>query len=170
MKIINLLFVLLICCLQAYSQDTVSIKISPEVKSPIKSLTDQEYADFKFGREMGMARVAELNNYPAPEEVSKMEKKLGLTSAQKTQLAKIIDAWKFKAREMGGFILTQETRLNTLFAAGKATDGSVIYYTNKIGLYLGELRNAHLQAHLKTRNILTRDQIRKYYQIMAESN
>lgn len=170
MKFISLTFLLLACGLQVYSQDTVNVQEIFEIKSPIRSLTDQEYADLKYGGEMGMARVAELNNYPAPEEVSKMDKKLGLTNAQKSQLVKVVDAWRFKAREMGGFILVQETKLNSLFAAGKATDGAVIYYTNKIGLYLGELRNAHLQAHLKTRNLLTREQIRKYYQIKAESN
>jgi len=170
MKFITFAFLLVACSLQAFSQDTVSVEEYPEIKSPIRSLTDKEYADYKYGREMGMARVAELNNYPAPEEVRKMEKKLSLTRAQNVQLQKVIDAWKFKAREMGGFILAQETKLNGLFAAGKATDGAVIYYTNKIGLYLGELRNAHLQAHLKTRNLLTREQVRKYYQLKAESN
>lgn len=170
MKVVPLFFFFfLYFSLQSFSQDTISEDTS-DIKSPLKSLTDEEYSGFKFGLDMGMGRVAELNNYPAPGEVMKMGQKLGLSATQKSQLNKILDAWRFKTREMGGFILAQETKLNSLFAAGKATDGAVIYYTNKIGLYLGELRNAHLQAHLKTRNTLTREQIRKYYQIKGKSN
>ncbi len=163
------LFVLsILCCCSAaaFSQDSAGDSVARE-RSAIRSMPDQEYLDYKYGREMGMAAVAELNNYPAPELVQKLEKQLKLTDVQRAELAKIIAAREFKAREMGGFILTQESRLNALFEAGKATDGSVIYYTNKIGLYLGELRNAHLQAHLKTRNLLTREQVRMYYQIKA---
>jgi hypothetical protein len=166
MKTLNfIIYFFFFCSFLGFSQDTVPVPDAPKETSPIRSLTDQEYLDYKYGNEMGMGRVAELNNYPSPEEVRKHEDKLKLTVAQKAQLKKIIDGWIFKTREMGGFILTQESRLNNLFATGKATDGAVIYFTNKIGLYLGELRNAHLQAHLKTRSILTPDQIRKYYQI-----
>lgn len=156
--------------LSVSAQEPVSATDSVSLESPIKALSNQEYFDLKTGKEMGMARVAELNSYPAPEEVAKLDKKLSLSASQIGQLKKIIDAWRFKTQEMGGFILAQEEKLNNLFAAGKATDGAIIYYTNKIGLYLGELRNAHLQAHLKTRNILTKEQIRKYNQIKGYSN
>jgi hypothetical protein len=71
---------------------------------------------------------------------------------------------------MGRFILAEEAKLDALFSSGKATDGSVIYYSNQIGLFLGELRNAHLQAHLKTRNILTAAQIKKYNTLMGYTN
>ncbi|HEY1025202.1 MAG TPA: hypothetical protein VGE26_08570 [Sphingobacteriaceae bacterium] len=132
------------------------------LKSAVKSLTDQEYADFRAGKEMGFARVAKLNGYPSPLEVNQLGKELKLSTSQKAQLEKIIDAWRFKAKEMGGFIVAQEAKLNTLFASGKISDGAVIYYTNKIGLYWGEVRNAHLQAYLKTRSVLTAEQLRKY--------
>ena len=138
--------------------------------SPLKALTAEQYADLRQGNEMGMAKVAELNNYPSPVQVSKLSKELGLNPNQKVQLKQIISAWQFKAKEMGQFILKEEMKLEALFSSGKATDGSVIYYTNQIGLFTGELRNAHLQAHLKTRNILTPAQIKKYGVLMGYTN
>lgn len=166
--VLTLIFICLF--LPAFAQDTLSVTVTTPVKSPIKSLTAQEYNDIRTGAEMGMGRVAELNGYPSPHEVNKLDEKLALTPNQREQLKIVIDWWKFKTGEMGRFILAEEAKLNTLFSSGKATDGAVIYYTNKIGLYLGELRNAHLQAHLKTRNILTREQIKKYNQFKGYSN
>lgn len=150
----------------AVAQDSAAVARDTE-RSLIRSLSDRGYLDLKYGREMGMADVAAVNRYPVPDQVKQLAGELKLSASQKTELEKILAAREFKAREMGGFILAQETRLNGLFESGKATDGSVIYYTNKIGLYLGELRNAHLQAYLKTRKILTAEQIRRYYQIKA---
>ena len=152
----------------AHAQSADSLDSVP-AKSPIASLTAQEYFDLKNGFDMGMARVAEIHGYPSPEEVQKHAKELALTSTQKGQLQKILDAWKFKTREMGGFLIAQETKLNNLFASGKATDGAIIYYTNKIGLYQGELRNAHLQANLKTKNLLTGEQLKKYRRLRDQT-
>jgi hypothetical protein len=158
----------------AFSQDKLQKGASAEGKeilsSPIKALTDRQYTDLKQGNEMNMGLAAELNNYPSPVQVSKLDKELELSPNQKIQLKQIINAWEFKTKEMGRFILAEETKLDNLFSSGKATDGSVIYYSNQIGLFTGELRNAHLQAHLKTRNILTPAQIKKYNTLMGYTN
>lgn len=133
-----------------------------EATSPVKSFTSEEYDNLKNGNGMGLARAAELNNYPGPMHVLELQKELKLTAPQKTKLEAARDEMKRKAIEMGGFIIQEEKKLNNLFAASKIDEGSIIYYTNKIGLYQGELRNAHLQAHLKARRILTPDQISRY--------
>ena len=159
-------------CNQTFAQnavikptDSVLNKKSTEEKSPIKSLNLTEYNAYKNGEERNFASPAELNNYPGPLTVLELEKELRLSPLQKSQLKTVVSTMQFKAVEMGGFILFQEKKLNELFASGKANEGSIIYYTNKIGLYQAELRNAHLQAHLKTRRILTPDQIKKYNRI-----
>jgi hypothetical protein len=171
-KHILTLWFLCLINVSAFSQEAKE-EIKKDVQvlpSPLKALTDQQYTDFRHGNEMEMGKVAELNNYPSPLEVSKHEKELGINPNQRIQLKKIIDAWRFKTKEMGRFILAEEAKLDALFSSGKATDGSVIYYSNQIGLFLGELRNAHLQAHLKTRNILTAAQIKKYNTLMGYTN
>ncbi|MFD2145545.1 hypothetical protein [Mucilaginibacter antarcticus] len=38
-------------------------------------------------------------------------------------------------------------------------DGNVIFYTNRYGLYQGELKNAMLQACLSTQKLLSAQQI-----------
>ncbi|WP_051189545.1 hypothetical protein [Daejeonella oryzae] len=161
---------------KAFSQHNQTVdKTSQEVtdepeKSPIKSLSLSEYNAYKHGKGMGLAKPAELNSYPGPMHVLDLEKELKLSALQKTHLTAAIEAMKFKALEMAGFILAEEKKINELFASGKANEGSIIYYTNKIGLYQAELRNAHLQAHLKARRILSPDQIKKYNRIRGYSN
>ena len=62
---------------------------------------------------------------------------------------------------MGDNIIHNEKKLDTLFKSKQADDGTIIFYTNRYGLYLGEIRNAVLQACYKTENILSDEQIRK---------
>jgi Spy/CpxP family protein refolding chaperone len=138
--------------------------------SPISSLSIEEYTAFKNGDEMGLAKTAQVNNYPSPAQALAFEKDLKLSTSQKTQLKSAAEAIDFKAREMGRFILQHEKQLNDLFSNGKANEGSVIYFCNQIGLYQGELRNAHLQAYLKARHILTPDQLKRYARLKRDSN
>jgi hypothetical protein len=142
--------------------------ISAAETSPIPSLSYREYAAYQKGEAMDMAKPAVLNSYPLPATVLSLERVLKLTAAQKAQLAAADEAVVFKAKEMGRFILKHEKMLNDLFSTGKANEGSVIYYCNQIGLYQGELRNAHLQACLKARRILTPDQLKKYSRLQAD--
>lgn len=179
MKISIFLFILIFTTkhLSAQSKSAKPVNALPDTSkigsndlSPIKSLSISDYKAYQNGDEMGMTQVAELNNYPAAEAVLSYEKDLKLSSTQKSQLKAAVDALDFKAREMGRFILQHEKKLNELFATGKANEGSLIYYCNQIGLYQGELRNAHLQAHLKVRRILSPDQLKKYSRLKADAN
>ncbi len=146
---------------------------SPNVKSAIPavensaipSLNEGQYNAYLKGEEMGMARAAELNNYPSPARVLNYQNQLKLSQSQINQLQAAVKSLDFKAREMGRFILQNEKKLNELFYSKKANEGNLIYFSNQIGLYQGELRNAHLQAHLKAFRLLTPDQLKKYAQI-----
>jgi hypothetical protein len=62
---------------------------------------------------------------------------------------------------MGGFIVTNETKLDNMFRTRKINESELIFYTNRYGLYQGELRNAILQAALKTQQLLSPPQINK---------
>lgn len=141
----------------ALTDTTIAVPLSP-----IASLSPEEYIAYEKGEAMDMTDVAEVNNYPAPAQALALEEGLKLSTTQKQQLEAAVEALDFKAKEMGRFILQHEKKLNELFSTAKANEGSLIYYCNQIGLYQGELRNAHLQAHLKARRILTPDQLKKY--------
>ncbi|MBC7744996.1 MAG: Spy/CpxP family protein refolding chaperone [Flavobacterium sp.] len=138
-----------------------TVKIISNLSSPVKFLSKTEYEAYLNAEPMGLTALAEMNNYPSPSKVLSLQSQLKITPAQKSKLNFVQEALDFKAKEMGRFIIQNEKKLYDLFLSGKIDDGSLIYYTNQYGLYQGELRNAHLQAHLKTRRILTPDQIKK---------
>jgi hypothetical protein len=62
---------------------------------------------------------------------------------------------------MGNFIITNETKLEALFRAKKINESTLIFYTNRYGLYQGELRNAILNAAVNTNNLLSPQQVNK---------
>jgi hypothetical protein len=53
---------------------------------PIKALSDQQVADLKAGRGMGLALAAELNGYPGPSHLVELSDQLGLTAEQLSSL------------------------------------------------------------------------------------
>ena len=69
---------------------------------------------------------------------------------------------KRKVMEKNNFLITNERTMDSLFRYKKINNGLLIYYANRFGLYQGELRNALLQACLKTEAILSATQIKKY--------
>ena len=130
--------------------------------SPIKSLSDKKYLGYLNGDDMDdMSLAAELNHYPMPDKALKYKVQLGLNPGQLNQLKTIVTNLTRKKKEMGGNIINNERTLDTLFKSHQIVDGTIIFYTNRYGLYLGELRNAILQACFQTRDILSETQIKK---------
>ena len=52
----------------------------------VKALSDQQIADLRAGRGMGMALPAELNGYPGPAHVLELADKLELTPDQRASV------------------------------------------------------------------------------------
>jgi hypothetical protein len=131
--------------------------------SPLKTLTDQQYNALLNGEDLyGMASVAELNQYPAPDKVIKLKTELGLSPAQIVKINAINKELRRKILEMGLIIIRNEQILDSLFHTHKLNNGSLIFYANRYGLYQGELRNAILQARLTTWTLLAQSQINKF--------
>jgi Spy/CpxP family protein refolding chaperone len=116
-----------------------------------------------------MVLVAEANNYPSPQKALQYAQQLNLSSAQKTQINQILYEMNRKVKEMGNFILIQENKLHALFKEQKINDGSLIFYTNKIGALQGELRNAYLKAYIATKRVFTTAQLNKYKQLVVRN-
>ncbi|MBD1392561.1 hypothetical protein [Mucilaginibacter glaciei] len=130
--------------------------------SPIKTLTTQQYnALIKGEDQYGMGLVAELNGLPSPDRALKYKKELDLSPTQVATFTKLAVELKRKKIEMGNFIVTNETKLETMFRTKKLNESDLIFYTNRYGLYQGELRNAILQASLKTWQLLSPQQVNK---------
>jgi len=154
--------------------DTTAVKHKPKVApkpvvpapqlqhSPIPSLSDEKYTALLKGDAFDdMSIVGELNHYPMPDKALKYKVQLGLNPGQITQLKDIAANLQRKKKEMGDNIIRNEHKLDTLFKTRQISDGTLVFYTNRYGLYTGEVRNAVLQACLKTEAILSEVQIKK---------
>jgi hypothetical protein len=132
---------------------------------PIKALSDQQVADLKAGRGMGLALAAELNGYPGPSHLLELSDRLGLTSDQHSALKEMFDAMKVETIPIGEKLIVQEERLDRLFAGKTVSEQQLKDATKDIGETQGRLRNAHLNYHLQARAILQSDQIRRYAEL-----
>ncbi|HEX3386280.1 MAG TPA: hypothetical protein VHS53_13865 [Mucilaginibacter sp.] len=130
--------------------------------STIRGLSDEKYTALLKGEGFDdMALVGELNHYPMPDKALKYKGPLQLNPGQITQLKDIVANLQRKKKEMGENFIRNEKMLDTLFHTRQIDNGTLIFYTNRYGLYTGEVRNAVLQACLKTEAILSDVQIKK---------
>ena len=114
------------------------------------------------GEGAGQGMFAESHGYPGPKHVLDLEKELQLTDAQKKSVQKIFDDMHTRAKDVGARIVEIEEELNDAFKTGLVSEKSVMDDNEQIGKLRGKLRTIHLTAHLKTKKILTADQLEKY--------
>src|SRR6516165_12280402 len=91
----------------------------------IKALSDQQIADLKAGRGMGLALPAELNGYPGPVHVLELSDQLGLSAEQKARVQALFESMKAEAVPLGAKLLEQEAALNEQFANRSVTPESL---------------------------------------------
>lgn len=131
-------------------------------KREVKALSDQQIADLRAGRGMGLALPAELNGYPGPMHVLELGDRLGLTPEQRARVQGLFDAMTAETVPLGERVIAQEASLDRLFAERRITPESLKASTTAIGASQGELRAAHLRYHLATVEVLTPHQVRMY--------
>ena len=129
---------------------------------PVKALSDQQIADLKAGRGMGLALAAELNGYPGPMHVLELASPIGLSDDQRAKVAGLFDAMKREAVPLGERLIAAETALDRRFADRTITASSLGEATRDIASLQGELRLAHLKYHLATLELLTPEQAARY--------
>jgi hypothetical protein len=132
---------------------------------PIKALSDQQVADLKAGRGMGLALAAELNGYPGPSHLIELPDQLGLTSIQLSNLKGMFDAMRSETIPIGEELVAQEEELDRLFAENVISEQQLKAATENIGETQARLRNVHLRYHLRTRALLQPSQIRRYAEL-----
>ena len=132
---------------------------------PIKALSEQQVADLKAGRGMGLALPAELNGYPGPMHVLEHANALGLSAEQQGQTKALFDAMKAEAVPVGERLIEQEAQLDRLFVTRQVTPATLTASTAEIGATQARLREAHLKYHLAMMDVLTPEQVEKYRSI-----
>jgi hypothetical protein len=131
----------------------------------VKALSDQQIADLKAGRGMGLALAAELNGYPGPSHLLELSRQLELTPAQRSSLEEMYNAMKAETIPLGETLLGEERQLDRLFSEMTISAQQLQTATTAIGELQGRLRNAHLSYHLRAREILQPSQVRRYAEL-----
>lgn len=129
---------------------------------PIKALSEDQIAQLREGRGMGLSLPAELNSYPGPMHALELADALQLTADQRTRLNAIKQEMSTSAIALGHQVIAAEAQLDRAFASGQADPSAVVQQLSDIGRLNGELRSVHILAHMETRALLTPDQVARY--------
>ena len=129
---------------------------------PIKALSEQQLADLKAGRGMGLALPAELNGYPGPAHVLELAEKLALTAEQRDRFNAMFSSMKAEAVPLGEQLITLESTLDRQFADRTVTPDTLAATTGQIAEVQGKFRNAHLKYHLTAAEALSPEQRTAY--------
>jgi hypothetical protein len=136
----------------------------------IKALSDQQIADLRAGRGMGLALAAELNGYPGPTHVVELAEPLSLSDAQRTKMQELLAAMRAETVPLGERLIGQEADLDRQFAGRTVTPASLSAATQAIGATQAALRAAHLKYHLATVEVLAPEQIHRYAELRGYSS
>jgi hypothetical protein len=131
----------------------------------IKALSEQQIADLRAGRGMGLALAAELNGYPGPAHVLELGDRLDLSVEQRAKVDALFAAMKAEAVPLGETLISQEAALDRDFADKTITPARLAAATDAIGATNGALRRAHLKYHLLTLELLTPAQVKRYAEL-----
>ncbi len=128
----------------------------------VKALSEQQIADLRTGRGMGLALPAELNGYPGPMHVLELRDRLGLTPEQEAAVRASFARMDAAAKPLGAELVERERALDRAFAARAVTPDALRALTADIGGLQGRLRAVHLAAHVEMRAALNDEQVRAY--------
>jgi len=128
----------------------------------IKALSDEEIRDLLEARGMGLAKAAELNSYPGPLHVLQLANELGLSDAQRKATDSLYANMRQRALSIGRQIVEAERTLDRAFANAAIEPATLRSQVGAIATLQGELRAAHLEAHLAQHALLTPEQIARY--------
>jgi hypothetical protein len=161
MKIRLVIAALILAPIAAYAQSPYSGMQT----RPIKALSDQQVADLKAGRGMGLALAAELNGYPGPAHLLELADKLELTAEQRARAQELFESMRQEALPLGARLIQQEVELDRQFAARTVTPETLKSTTASIAVTQGKLRESHLKYHLATAALLSHEQVQRYSEL-----
>ena len=131
----------------------------------VKALSEQQIADLRAGRGMGLALPAELNGYPGPSHVLENADALGLSAEQREHTKGLFEAMKAEAVPVGERLIEQEAKLDRLFADREVTPANLNAVTEEIGMTQARLRQTHLKFHLAMMDVLSPAQVERYREL-----
>jgi hypothetical protein len=136
----------------------------------IKALSEQQMADLRAGRGMGLAFAAELNGYPGPSHLLEFADKIGLSNAPRYSARSMLEEMKAETITIGERLIAQEAALDKLFADHAITPDKLNTAMFGIGATQAQLRAAHLKYYLSTVAMLEPSQIQQYSALRGYDN
>jgi hypothetical protein len=137
---------------------------------PVKALSDQQVADLRAGRGMGLALSAELNGYPGPSHVLELADSLHLSAPQRAKAAEMLAAMKAETIPIGERLIAQEQELEQMFRAKTVTAALLEGAVASIANTQAALRTAHLRYHLGMLAELSPEQATRYAELRGYRN
>jgi hypothetical protein len=142
----------------------------PDPRSPyvdlegreVKALGADEAGDLLAGEGMRMALPAELNHYPGPRHVLDLAEALSLSQQQREATERVFERMKAEAVRLGRRVVEREAALDRAFADRTIDEANLRALVGEVARLRGDLRAAHLAAHLETRRILSAAQVVRY--------
>jgi Spy/CpxP family protein refolding chaperone len=131
----------------------------------IKALSEEQIADLRSGRGMGLALAAELNGYPGPRHVIDLAAPLQLSDEQRVGVQALFEAMQAETVPIGEALIAQEAELERRFAERTITVERLDALTQDIGAIQASLRAAHLRYHIATLAALTPEQVARYNEL-----
>lgn len=128
----------------------------------VKALSEEETRQLLAGEGMSLALPAELHGYPGPKHVLELAEELALSARQRPEVEAAFEAMRHRAVTLGSAIVAAERDLDRRFAEGSIDLAALREITAELGRLRGELRAAHLAAHLEIADLLTPEQRRRY--------
>lgn len=136
--------------------------------SGIPALSEEQAAAYLDGRSMWMASVAEQHAYPDPRQVLELAVQLELSRQQQQAVKNLVEQTRTEAIRLGKQLVAQEQRLNRVFAWGQATTENIKKTVTDIGVLQAKLRLVHLLAHVRTKQMLTKEQLKHYNKFLGK--
>src|ERR1700716_2245653 len=101
------MLLVLTTCFAAHAQQPASPYAGYEQR-PIKALSDQQVADLRAGRGMGLALAAELNGYPGPVHVLELAAPLELPPERRARTQALFEAMKAETVPLGERLIARK--------------------------------------------------------------
>jgi hypothetical protein len=131
----------------------------------VASLSAEQLKEFADGRGMGLAKAAELNGHPGPAHVLELAEALRLTPRQHELVKAAFERMQAKAKALGAAYIEAEKAVDRAFKSGTAKAEDVAARVAEANRLLGEVRLAHLLAHVEIAPILTPAQRTRYAEL-----
>jgi hypothetical protein len=165
-KVVSLLLTLLI------SSWAVAATVAPyagQQTRSIKSLSEDDVTSLKAGKGWSLAKPAELNGVPGPAHLIELKEQLSLSDDQLGSIQSIQKSMSQSAKKYGELYLNKEAEIEYFFKSEKVDEENLTQLLHESAQYLAKLRHVHLQAHLKSKPLLTQHQLVMYQQLRGYS-